>query len=185
MTNKLSADGSALSRVELWLRYLQSTFVHPIIGWGADGQTGAYYGARAQAFAEARTSRGFAPGVHNAMLGQTVRFGYVGLVLFLAMFAYAFARAKQIIFNKGIPASLKLAYSLPVAILVTLFLEGAFEDNFATPRGSVVNVLYGTMVILVVIFADKLSAQLASGDFTPEELEEVKPPEPPKKLVRI
>ncbi len=173
------------TRLELWEVYIASTFDRPIIGWGVDGQTGAFYGLRAQAFAERFTSRGFAPGVHNAILGQIVRFGYIGMALFLSMFVYAFWRAKEILLDKGVPQSLKVAYSLPVAILVTLFLEGAFEDNFATTRGSVVNVLFATMVILVVNFADKIKEKIEAGQLSPDELEEIKPPEPPKKLVRI
>jgi|GEM_PF-2136975 len=173
------------TRLDLWKVYFQSTFDRPILGWGADGQTGAFYGARAQAFAEQYTGRGFAPGVHNSILGQVVRFGYVGMALSLGLFVYAFWRAKEIFFDKGIPESMKVAYWLPVAILVTLFLEGAFEDNFATTRGSVVNVLFATMVILVVNFADRMRERVASGNLTLEELEEIKAPEPPKKLVRI
>ena len=114
-----------------------------------------------------------------------MRFGYMGMALFLGLFAYAFLRAKEILLNKGIPESLKVAYALPVAILVTLFLEGAFEDNFATPRGSAVNLLFGTMVVLVVKFADRIKQRVASGALTSKELEEINPPEPPKKLVRI
>ena len=106
-------------------------------------------------------------------------------MLFLSLFGYAFWRAKEIILSKGVPQSLKVAYSLPVAILVTLFLEGAFEDNFSSGRGSIVNVLFATMVILVVMFADRIKDRIASGGLSPDELEEIKPPEPPKKLVHI
>ncbi len=45
-------DNSALGRVGIWEVYIQSTFERPILGWGAGGQTGAYYGAEAQALAE-------------------------------------------------------------------------------------------------------------------------------------
>jgi O-antigen ligase len=173
------------TRIELWEVYIRSTFERPIFGWGPGGRTGAYYGSRAQELAEAYTSRGFAPGVHNAILGQTVRFGYLGLVLFISLFGYAFWRAKEIILSKGVPQSLKVAYSLPVAILVTLFLEGAFEDNFSAGRGSIVNVLFATMVILVVMFADRIKDHIASGSLSPDEMEEIKLPEPPKKLVHI
>jgi len=173
------------TRLELWVVYARSVVENPIIGWGADGQTGAYYGAWAQEIADNYSSRGFAPGVHNAILGQAVRFGLVGMGIFLGLFTYAFWRAQKIVLDRGVPQEFKKAYALPVAILVTLFLEGAFEDNFATPRGSVVNVLYGTMIILVVMFADKIEARIASGDLTAEMKKEIAPPEPPKKLVRI
>ena len=173
------------TRIELWEVYIRSTFERPIFGWGAGGRTGAYYGSRAQEFAENFTSRGFAPGVHNAILGQTVRFGYLGLVLFISLFGYAFWRAKEIILSDSVPQSLKVPYSLPVAILLTLFLEGAFEDNFSAGRGSIVNVLFATMVILVVMFADRIKDRIESGDLSPDEMEEIKPPEPPKKLVHI
>jgi hypothetical protein len=69
--------------------------------------------------------------------------------------------------------------------LVTLFLEGAFEDNFSAGRGSIVNVLFATMVILVVMFADRIKDHIASGSLSPDEMEEIKLPEPPKKLVHI
>jgi len=181
------------TRIELWQVYVQSVMERPLFGWGPSGQTGAFYGAQAQEYADKYTSRGFAPGVHNAILGQAVRFGIPGVMLFLGMFGYAFWRAKEIVLDKEIPQHYKRAFSLPLAILVTLFLEGAFEDNFATTRGTAVNVLFGTMVILVVMSAERIKLKVAqdkangvtSGDVDADVDDAVEPDGTPKKLVRI
>jgi len=172
------------NRADVWAVYIESVFERPLFGWGPDGQTGAFYGERAQALAEQFTTRGFAPGVHNSVLGQTVRFGIPGGVLFISMFTYAFWRAKEIVLSDSIPQSYKVAFSLPLVILVTIFLEGAFEDNFNTPRGSVVNVLFGTTVILVVMFADRIKRQVAQ-DIESGKIRDPSIPIERKKLVRI
>ena len=172
------------NRADVWAVYVQSVFDKPLFGWGPSGQTGAFYGERAQKLAEQFTTRGFAPGVHNAILGQAVRFGVPGVILFVSLFGYAFWRAKEIVLSKTIPQNYKVAFSLPLVILVTIFLEGAFEDNFATPRGSVVNVLFGTTVILVVMFADRIKRQVAK-DIESGKIADPSIPVERKKLVRI
>jgi len=174
------------TRLDVWTAYFFSIWDHPFIGYGPGGHSGAFFGAKVQEFADIYTGMAFAPAVHNAILAQAVSYGLVGLGLFLSIFVYAFWHAKDIVLDteRRIPQEYKVALAMPLAILVTLFLEGAFEDNFGTTRGSVDYLLFYSTALLVGLFAKRFGKDAAER-LDADASESVSGVASPRKLVRI
>jgi len=190
-TTEVATDAGRLgtitnTRLDVWTGYALSIPEHPFIGWGPGGHTAAFFGSQLQEFAEIFTGMAFAPAVHNAILAQAVSYGLIGMGLFLSIFFYAFWHAKTVVLDRErrIPYEYKVALAMPLAILVTIFLEGAFEDNFGTTRGSVDYLLFYSTALIVGLFSKRfgkdalLHPSATSGD-------SVEDAAGPVKLVRI
>ncbi len=137
-------------RVDLWIELIKVTFESPIFGFAPSdmryiliAQEKAAYLASLGRDAEGNTA------VHNSYLGLALRFGYVGMGLFIMLIALAMKRAYDVLTNDSVPVEEKRIYILPVVLLPAVSFEAIFEDYVpGSGKGTVMSMaFYGSMVI--------------------------------------
>jgi O-antigen ligase len=146
-------------RLGAWILYWGLTLESPIVGYGYDGLKGAVFG---QSLAEyiGNFRKVNVPGVHNAYLGFAVRWGFVGLSIFLTIMFLSFRQAWKVIFSPDVSDEDKKVYVLPVAMLLLVALQGIFEDTMgSTGRGSAHGLVFGAAPMLMYIYGGKLLAR--------------------------
>lgn len=137
-------------RLELWLGLLPTSFQSPIFGFAPSdmryivvAQEKAAYLATLGQDAEGNT------GIHNSYLGLALRFGYVGMGLFILLIVLAMKRGYEVMMSKSIPMHEKRIYILPVVLLPAISFQAIFEDYIpGSGKGTVMSIVfYGSMVI--------------------------------------
>jgi hypothetical protein len=90
-------------------------------------------------------------------LGITLRFGLVGLTLFLAILVSAMIRARQVLFSKKIPDTEKRIYILPAALIPVITFTMFFEDAVpGSGKGTVMGLLLYAAIVICHVYGSKL-----------------------------
>jgi hypothetical protein len=116
-------------RTIIWGRYFEVALGSPIYGYSPSGMRFATIGGSLGELLAERNSNFTVRGVHNAYLGIVLRFGLVGLFLFLALMVSAARRAKNVLFSRLIPEEEKRNYILPAALIPVFAFVCIFEDK--------------------------------------------------------
>lgn len=142
------------TRLEIWARYLESIFREPLLGYGPAGGRNAIYSASVAGLLERYN---IAPtAVHNAMLGTAVRFGIPGLLIYLTLFFTSFKRCFSVLTDRAVPQVKKAYFVLYAALATLFFLEGFFEDNIASPRGTLSVMLFSITLVFTLVIGSRI-----------------------------
>jgi O-antigen ligase len=143
-------------RLDVWIMYFGLALNSPFIGYGPDGLVPAIYGDSVAALISI-AGRAYTPGVHNHYLGFAVRYGFIGLFIFLALLLMPIICAWKVVFSKVVSEADKKVYIMPAALLGIVILEGLFEDNVgSTGRGTLHGIALGFAVPLVLVYGRRL-----------------------------
>jgi len=145
-------------RFELWAEYFKTAIASPIYGYSdsqfqyallGEGSTGAFLSSIGVGLS--LTS------IHNAYLGLVLRFGFVGLILWLSMLVFALIRARQVMSSKLIPFEEKSNYLFPVAILPVVAFINMFEDFVpGTGKGTVTGLVFYASLVICQVYGSRL-----------------------------
>jgi len=116
-------------RTLIWAEYILVALQSPIYGYSPSGMKFALIGGAFGNFLAEQNVSIKVLGVHNSYLGIALRFGFVGLALFMAMLVSAARRAKSVLASKLIPEAEKRNYILPAALIAVLSFVCMFEDK--------------------------------------------------------
>jgi len=145
-------------RFELWADYLEFALASPIYGYSASGLGFALVGDLGgflQQTLGATNVKYETP--HNAYLALVMRFGFVGLMIFLVILIAAMRRAKQVLDMPEIPADKKDLIILPLALIIAISLTQIFED--AVPgigKGTAMDALLYPSLVICHIYGTSL-----------------------------
>ena len=154
LTDRLASTDN--TRLGAWDLYWNLALQSPVYGYGYNGLSGAVYG-ESLSNAIANYARLTVPGVHQLYLGMAVRWGFVGLILQLALFWFPARIAWQVIFRSNVSDEDKRVYILPVALVMIIMLMGLFEDTIgSTGRGTVHGMVYAMGIPLVYLWGKQL-----------------------------
>jgi len=136
-------------RFELWLEYIEVAAKSPIYGYSPSQLGFVLSGEFAGLFQAFGATEVDYEAVHNAYLAIAMRFGVVGLVLFLILLIAAVRKAKQVLDMPEIPADKKDVIILPLVLVLAISFMQIFEDQLpGTGKGTPVDILlYASMVI--------------------------------------
>ena len=145
-------------RVDLWLSKLPITFQSPIYGFAPSdmryiivAEEKAAYLASLDLEAEGNT------GIHSSYLGLALRFGYVGLGLFIALIVFAMKRGYEVLRSKKVPAHEKSVYILPVAMLPAITFQAIFEDYIpGSGKGTVMSIVFYASLVISQVYGTRL-----------------------------
>ena len=129
--NKFSVDGSAMARVQSWLRAFQVIADNPLFGVGFNTYR---YVQRAYGWAAASAEREqVATGLDGGLLFITVLTGAVGLLLYLTLLGLVVARCRRLWRDGGAPAEAR-AFALGTgATIVALVLHSLTVNSLLLP----------------------------------------------------
>lgn len=145
-------------RFELWANYLEIALASPIYGYSASGLGFSLLGDLGgflQQTLGVTNAKYETP--HNAYLALVMRFGLVGLLIFLVMLIAAMRRAKQVLDMPEIPADKKDLIILPLALIIAISFTQMFED--AVPgigKGTAMDMLFYPSLVMCHIYGTSL-----------------------------
>jgi O-antigen ligase len=145
-------------RVDLWLGLLPATFESPIYGL-APSDMRYIIVAQEKAAYLATLGRDVSgnTGIHNSYLGTALRFGYVGLALFVALIVFAMKRGYEVLMSKRVPAHEKRIYILPVAMLPAISFQAIFEDYIpGSGKGTVMSIVFYASMLISQVYGTRL-----------------------------
>jgi O-antigen ligase len=145
----------------IWERYLALALESPIYGYSPSGLNYAILGSGGftgvSDYLKAANITVDVKAVHNSYLAVGMRFGIVGLVLFLAMILIPINRARQVIFNERIPLAEKKNYILPTALVPAILFMIFFEDYVpGTGKGTVLSILFYGSCLICQVYGTRL-----------------------------
>jgi O-antigen ligase len=153
-----SVNSAEQGRTDVWLYYLDIAAKSPIYGTAPSGLGYATVGN--SSLGEYLINQGVKVGnigVHNSFLGIALKFGVIGLVLFLAMLFSAMIRARQVLFSNKIPDVEKRIYILPAAMLPVISFTMFFEDVVpGSGKGTVMSILLYASIFICHVYGAKL-----------------------------
>lgn len=145
-------------RFELWVEYLKVAAESPIYGYASSGLGFAIAGQDIGGFLRSvgATEVDF-ESVHNTYIAVLMRFGAVGLVLFILLIALALYQAKQVMFSAKVPDDEKRVYILPAVLIPAICFTQIFEDSvFGTGKGSVEGLIFFVSVFICHAYGTRL-----------------------------
>jgi O-antigen ligase len=145
------------TRTVVWLNYLEVAVKSPIFGY-APSQLGF---ALSGNFGEYLQSVGFKEidytSVHNAYLAIALRFGGVGLLIFLFLLLAAVRKAKQVLDMPEIPADKKDIIILPLVLLLAMSFTQMFEDTLpGSGKGTPIDVMFYLSLFVCHVYGSSL-----------------------------
>ena len=152
-----SVNSEEDGRSSIWAAYIEVAARSPIYGYAPSGKSFAIVGGALGEFLESRGTEVKTAGVHNAYLGIALRFGLVGLGLFLAIIVSALIRARQVLFSKLIPAAEKRIYILPAALIAVIVFTCFFEDRIpGNGKGEIEQFLLYASIAICQFYGSRL-----------------------------
>ncbi len=159
LTERLQ-DMTDTGRFEIWAVYFDIFTESPVYGHSLSGVTKYFYSDALVSLVERIGSYVIYPKPHNAFLGMAVRFGAIGLIILSTLIFIALRRARQVIFNKAIPADQKQAYVLPLALVVLSCVVCMFEDVLSgSGKGTAIGFLFFPSLIICELYGTRLLEQ--------------------------
>jgi len=144
-------------RTDIWIAYIEVAARSPVYGFAPSGKSFAIIGGALGDFLAAQDAVIKTAGVHNSFLGIVMRFGLVGLTLYLAILVSAMIRARQVLFSKKIPDAEKRIYILPAALMPVITFTMFFEDAVpGSGKGTVMQFLLYAAIVICHTYGSKL-----------------------------
>ena len=145
----------------IWAEYIKVAMRSPIYGYAQSGMSYAIVsGSSGSGLSDFLSAQGIkirTEGVHNSYLGITLRFGLVGLALFMALVISALAQARRVLFSELIPKEEKKIVILPTALIATICSMMLFEDFVpGTGKGTVLGFLLYASIFICQIYGARL-----------------------------
>jgi O-antigen ligase len=144
-------------RFELWQVYLETAAASPIYGYSASGLGFALAGELGGYLQTLGATELDFEAVHNAYLAIAMRFGLVGLALFLILLIGAVRMAKKVLAMPEIPAEQKDLIILPIVLILTISFTQFFEDTLpGTGKGTPVDLIFFSSLIICQVYGSSL-----------------------------
>jgi len=145
-------------RVELWLRKLPYTFNSPVYGFSPSGMKYVVTAAeKAEYLATLNAEVTQNTGIHSSYLGLILRFGYVGMALFVLLIVLAMKRGYEVMRSKSIPDDEKRVIVLPFSLLPAVTFMAIFEDYVpGSGKGTVMSVLFYASMVITQVYGTTL-----------------------------
>jgi len=159
LTSRMGSTDSG--RFELWVRYFEVGMQSPIYGTAPSRLGYAIVnldrGGGLAAFLAKYSLNVSNKGIHNSYLGVFMRFGLVGLFIFLSMLILPMRRAYQVLRAKEVPREEKRLYVLPAALIPAIMFTLMFEDKVPGPgKGTVSQLLLYISAFICQIYGTRL-----------------------------
>ena len=145
-------------RFELWIQYFAIAIESPIYGYAPSGLGFALAGSEIGSYlSNLGVSEVDFESVHNAYLAIFMRFGGVGLALYLAILGFAIYQAKRVLFSDYVPNEEKALVVLPATLIMVISFMLIFEDAVpGTGKGNLEGFILFTSFFICQVYGTRL-----------------------------